>query len=56
MTATLVKRAVIGVANAIDLQNYGLMMTKSIGKSDRACGLFCLAPAAVETSIAVIMA
>jgi uncharacterized protein DUF3800 len=48
MTASLVRRSVMGIANAIDLQNYGLMMTKSIGKPQRACGLFCLAPAAVE--------
>ena len=48
MKASLVKRAVIGVANTKDLQNYGLMMTKSIGKSERACGLFCLAPAAID--------
>ena len=47
MTASLVRRAVIGIANAVDLQNYGLMMTKSIGRSENACGLFCLAPAAV---------
>ena len=47
MTASLVRRAVTGIANAIDLQNYGLMMTKSIGKPQRACGLFCLAQAAI---------
>jgi Protein of unknown function (DUF3800) len=48
MTASLVKRAVIGIANATDLQNYGLMMTKSLGKPQRACGLFCLAPATID--------
>jgi len=48
MTADLVRRAVIGIANATDLQNYGLMMTKSIGQPQRASGLFCLAPAAID--------
>jgi hypothetical protein len=48
MTASLVRRSVMGIANAADLQNYGLIMTKSIGKPQRACGLLCLAHAAGE--------
>jgi hypothetical protein len=48
MTAELVRRAVIGIANATNLQNYGLIMTKSIGKPERASGLVLLAPAGVD--------
>jgi hypothetical protein len=48
MTAELVRRAVIGIAIAENLQNYGLMMTKSIGKPSHASGLFLLAPAAIH--------
>lgn len=48
MTASLVRRSVVGVVNFIDLQNYGLMMTKTIGKTRHACGMFCLAPADIK--------
>lgn len=48
MTATLVRRAVMGIVNAVDLQNYGFMMTKTIGKPLHACGMFCLAPADIK--------
>jgi hypothetical protein len=48
MTASLVRRSVMGIVNAVDLQNYGFMMTKSIGKPLHACGMFCLAPAKIE--------
>jgi hypothetical protein len=48
MTADLVRRAVIGIAIATHLQNYGLMMTKSLGTPQRASGLFCLAPTAID--------
>jgi len=43
MTASLVRRAVIGIVTAKDLQNYGLMMTKAIGPPLKASGLFWLA-------------
>ena len=48
MTASLVRRSVMGIANAADLQNYGFMMTKTIGKPLHACGMFCLAPAEIK--------
>jgi hypothetical protein len=48
MTASIVRRAVTGIVNAVDLQNYGFMMTKTIGKPLHACGLFCLAPAEIK--------
>ena len=48
MTATLVRRAVIGVANAVNLQNYGFMMTKTVGQPLHACGMFCIAPAEIK--------
>jgi hypothetical protein len=48
MTASLVRRSVMGIVNAVDLQNYAFMMTKSIGKPLHACGIFCLAPADIK--------
>ena len=48
MTASLVRRSVMGIASAVDLQNYGFMMTKTIGKPLLACGIFCLAPAEIN--------
>ena len=48
MTASLVRRSAMGIVNAVDLQNYGFMMTKAIGKSLYACGMFCLAPAEIN--------
>jgi hypothetical protein len=48
MTASLVRPSVMGIANAVDLQNYGFMMTKAIGKPLHACGMFCLAPAEIK--------
>ena len=48
MTASLVRRSVMGIVNAVDLQNYGFMMTKTIGKPLHACGMFCLAPAEIK--------
>jgi hypothetical protein len=48
MIATVVRRAVMGVANTVNLQNYGAMMTKTIGNPLHACGMFCLAPAELK--------
>jgi len=48
LTASLVRRSVMGIVNAVDLQNYGFMMTKTIGMPLRACGMFCLAPAEIK--------
>ena len=48
MTASLVRRSVMGIANTVDLQNYGFMMTKTIGKPLHACGMFYLAPAEIK--------
>jgi hypothetical protein len=44
MTATLVRRAVVGLATAPNLKNYGLMMTKTIGNPLHASGMFSLCP------------
>jgi hypothetical protein len=43
MTASLVRRAVVGLVTAVNLQNYGFMMTRTIGDPLHACGLFSLA-------------
>jgi hypothetical protein len=48
MTASLVRRSVMGIASAADLQNYGFMMTKTFGKPFYACGMFCLVPAEIK--------
>jgi hypothetical protein len=42
MAATIVAKAVRGVANAVDLQNYGVMMFRSIGRPLEAPGIFSL--------------
>ncbi len=47
VTATLVRKAVIGLATAPNLRNYGFMLTRSIGKPYHAAGMFFLAPHAV---------
>ena len=44
VTATLVRKAVIGLATAPNLQNYGFMLTRTIGKPYHAAGMFFLAP------------
>jgi hypothetical protein len=44
MTAALVRRAVIGLASAVSLEDYGFIMTRTIGRPEDACGLFSLAP------------
>jgi hypothetical protein len=44
VTATLVRKAVIGLATAPNLQNYGLMLTRAIGEPPDAAGLFFLGP------------
>jgi hypothetical protein len=38
----------IGIANPVNLQNYGFMMTKTIGQPLHACGMFCIAAAEIE--------
>jgi hypothetical protein len=43
MAATIIRRAVIGLANSGNLRNYGFMMTRTIGNPFHACGLFSLA-------------
>lgn len=48
ISATLVRRAVIGIANAVNLQNYGFMMTKAIGRPLYASGIFCIGPAEIR--------
>jgi len=53
MVATLVRRAVMGqgktgIIDPANLHNYGIMMTKSIGKPLNACGIFFLAPVKIE--------
>jgi hypothetical protein len=48
MTATLVRRAVIGIADAVNLQNYGFMMTKTIGQPLHASGIFSIVPADIK--------
>lgn len=45
MVASLIRRALAGVAVPENLTNYGYVMSKSIGRSECAPGLFCLAPA-----------
>jgi hypothetical protein len=40
MAASVVSKATRGVADAVDIQNYGLMMTKAIGEPLYASGLF----------------
>jgi hypothetical protein len=44
VTATLIRKAVIGLATPPNLQNYGLMLTRAIGKPYHAAGMFLLAP------------
>jgi hypothetical protein len=45
MTATLVRRAVVGLATAPNLKNYGFMITKTIGRDPlRASGICFLCP------------
>lgn len=44
VTATLVRKAVLGLATAPNLQNYGFLMTRTIGKPYHAAGMFFLAP------------
>jgi hypothetical protein len=44
VTATLVRKAVIGLATAANLQNYGFMLTRTIGEPYHAAGMFFLAP------------
>ena len=44
MMATVVRRAVIGLATATSLQNYGFLMTKSIGQPLYASGLTFIVP------------
>jgi hypothetical protein len=44
MLASLVRRAVVGLASAVSLQDYGFIMTRTIGQPLHACGLFSLAP------------
>ena len=44
VTATLVRKAVIGLATASNLQNYGFMLTRTIGKPYYAAGMFFLTP------------
>jgi hypothetical protein len=44
VTATLIRRAVIELATAPNLQNYGFLLTRTIGKPVHAAGMFFLAP------------
>lgn len=44
ITATVVRKAVIGLATSANLQNYGFLMTKSVGNPLHACGLTFLVP------------
>lgn len=44
VTATLVRKAVIGLATVTNLENYGFMLTRTIGKPYHAAGMFFLAP------------
>ena len=44
VTATLVRKAVIGLATASNLQNYGFLLTRTIGMPYHAAGMFFLAP------------
>ncbi len=48
MAATLIRKAVVGLATAPDLQNYGLMMTKSIRSTLHAPGIFTLVEPPLE--------
>lgn len=42
MSATLVRKAVIGLVNSVDLENYGFMMTNSIRSAPHALGIFTI--------------
>ncbi len=44
MIAAVIRRAVVGLASAVSLQDYGFIMTRTIGQPPHACGLFSLAP------------
>lgn len=44
VTATLIRKAVIGLATEPNLQNYGFLLTRTIGKPYHAAGMFFLAP------------
>lgn len=44
VTASLIRRAVIGLATAPNLHNYGALLTRTIGKPLHATGIFFLAP------------
>jgi len=44
VTATLARRAVLGLATLPNLMNYGFMLTRAIGKPFQAAGMFFLSP------------
>jgi hypothetical protein len=48
MAAAIVSEATRGLASAVDLENYGLMMTRSIGRPLEATGLFSIVEPAIE--------